>query len=438
MSDRRGMTIAATCTVVLLGLTSPRQAVAQPAAKGTLRHLAQQAIQTGRVSQYTGTQVAAGSDLAFQGDLLVAGAYEGVGFFRILNGPPYLEQISFFNCAGAQGDVSIWGDYVFVSMEHQSAFYTPVTNYDAGPTCNSDGMAAQEGIRIIDISDPSAPRQVKFIPIVCGSHTHTIVPDPDGKSVYLYNSALPRYLIEDYVRYCNRLTIIEFPADDASRAKVIAEPSMDLEIGCHDITAFPDEGIAAAACWTDSFLWDISNPAEPEVISKLPTKWTDGHHAASFTWDGKYVAIGQEAGNCTTRAGEIAFYDIRDRTQPKQVGRFHIPRQAPGSFCWSHNFMVVPTKDASRYVLTAGFYNGGISVVDFSDPRSPREIAFAMVVDEGGRNPEPWGAYWYNGRIYSNDWTSGFGVGAYEMKGLGSRDARSFPVRLNPQLQTRD
>ena len=146
--------------------------------------------------------------------------------------------------------------------------------------------------------------------------------------------------------------------------------------------------------------------------------------------------MGQEAGNCTGKEGEIVFYDITDRKKPKKVGRFHIPRAPRGSFCWAHNFGVVKTKDTSRYVLTAGFYNGGTTVVDFSDPRRPREVAFsARAVN--GELPQPWGAYWYQGRIYTNDWTSGLGVTVYEMDGLSTRDVHSVQ-RLNPQLQIWD
>lgn len=423
-----------TAIVAVAAFATPLEA-ATPA-RPALQRLAQMPIEmnSGKTSFGTGTTGAAGADLAFQGDLLVAGAWEGIGLFRILERAPYLKQLSFFDCPGAQGDVSVWGDYVFVSMEHQSSYgLTP--NTGVSDTCNQSGMGfGMEGVRIIDISDPRKPRQVKFIPIVCGSHTHTLI--PDGDKLYLYNSALAAPYAGDYAPYCARITIIEMPADDPLQAGVVAEPGMSLREGCHDITAFPEEGIALGACWQHSWLWDITDPADPRIISRLPSDWADGHHAAAFTWDGKYVAIGQEAGNCTTEEGEIAIYDIRDRKHPKRVGRFHLPRSVVGSFCWAHNFSVVPTKDRSRYVLTAGFYNGGTTVVDFSDPRKPKEVGFSAEA-RGRVLPQPWGAYWYNGRIYSNDWNSGFGVTVYEMEGLGASDGLHFNRRLNPQLQVR-
>ena len=415
----------------IVAAPSPAQG---PLASGkSLRRLAQVEIALPHVSPWTTEAKAAGSDLAFQGDLLVAGAYEGFGLFRILDKAPYVEQLSFFDCPGTQGDVSIWGDYVFISMEHQSAFYTRVTNEKVSPTCNAEGSAGQEGIRIVDISDPRAPKQVKFVPITCGSHNHTLI--PDGDKMYIYNSALPLYQIDDYVQYCNRLSIVEFPIDDPTQAAIASEPSMDLEIGCHDVTVFPKLDLAAGACWMDSYLWDISNPAEPKTVSKLPSDWVEGHHAAAFTWDGRYLAVGQESGDCTGKEGEIVFYDIRDPKKPKKVGRFHLPRAVTGSFCWSHNFATVPTKDKSRYVLTAGFYNGGVSVIDFSKPARAKEIGYAAL-SQNGVLPEPWGAYWYNGRIYTNDWTSGLGVGVYKMKGLGAAAGKRFRGRFNPQLQT--
>ena len=430
MFRRTSIVTAALLAVAIVA--SPLQA-ASPG-RPVLDELTQLPIETGATSFGTGTSGAAGSDLAFQGDLLVAGAWEGIGLYRILKKAPYLEQLSFFACPGAQADVSVWGDYVFVSVEHQSS-YNATPNTGISETCNSGGLGfGMEGIRIIDISDPREPRQVRFIPIVCGSHTHTLI--PDGDKLYLYNSALSAPYAGDYVPYCARITILEMPGDDPTQAEVVAEPPMDLVQGCHDITAFPDEGLALGACWTDSWLWDISDPAEPRIISKLPSDWADGHHAAAFTWDGKYVAVGQEAGDCTTDEGEIAFYDIRDRKDPKKVGRFHLPRPVTGSFCWAHNFSTVPTKDRSRYVLTAGFYNGGTTVVDFSNPRNPQEVAFSAK-ERDGVLPQPWGAYWDNGRIYTNDWNSGFGLTVYEMDGLGAADAYRFTPRLNPQLQIR-
>ena len=419
------------CALLALACGTISAAPAAGSTRPQLEQLAQVPIVIPKVSVGTGTNAASGSDLAFQGDLVVAGAWEGIGFFRILDKAPYLKQLSFFDCPGAQGDVSIWGDYVFVSVEHQSS-YNATPNLGVSTTCNPPGVGfGMEGIRIIDISDPTAPTHVKFIPIVCGSHNNTLI--PHGDKLYIYNSALASYYVDDYAKYCQRLTIIEMPKDDPAQATIVAEPPMDLDVGCHDVTAFPAKGIALGACWTDSWLWDIRKPADPKIISKLPTDWIEGHHAASFTWDGKYVAVGQEAGNCTTKEGEIVFYDIRDRTQPKPVGRFHLPRAALGGFCWSHNMGVVRTKDQSRYMLTAGFYNGGTTVVDFSDPRKPKEVAFhARMVN--GELPRPWGAYWYKGRIYTNDWTSGLGVTVYEMDGLGIRDVHSTQ-RLNPQLQ---
>lgn len=422
---------AVACLLVVAMSGALSVAPAAGSSRPQLEQLAQMPIVTPNVSVGTGKNAASGSDLAFQGDLVVAGAYEGVGFFRILDKAPYLEQLSFFDCPGAQGDVSIWGDYVFVSVEHQSS-YNATPNLGVSPTCNTSGVGiGLEGIRIIDISDPTAPKQVKFIPIVCGSHDNTLI--PHGDKLYLYNSALSPAAVSGYASHCGRLNIIEMPKDDPTQAAIVAEPAMDLQNGCHDVTAFPAKGIALGACWTDSWLWDIRDPADPKILSKLPSDWDAGHHAASFTWDGKYVAVGQEAGNCMTKEGEIVFYDITDRKKPKKVGRFHIPRAPLGGFCWAHNFGVVKTKDKSRYVLTAGFYNGGTTVVDFSDPRKPKEIAFsAQAVN--GELPQPWGAYWYQGRIYTNDWTSGLGVTVYEMDGLSTREVHSVQ-RLNPQLQ---
>ena len=110
-----------------------------------------------------------GSDMAFDGNKLIAGTYQGTSIFKILKGAPYVKQIGFHACSGAQGDVSVAGDLAFVSLDGASNDRTPACN-------NTDDSAGKEGIRIIDISNPRQIQQVKFVETECGSHTHTLVP----------------------------------------------------------------------------------------------------------------------------------------------------------------------------------------------------------------------------------------------------------------------
>ena len=137
------------------------------------------------------------------------------------------------------------------------------------------------------------------------------------------------------------------------------------------------------------------------------------------------------------------FYDISDPTDPVELGHHSLPRipevdsaaEAERFRCTTHNFNVVPFRDASRYVVVSSYYSGGIAAIDFSDPATPEEIAY-YVHRPGGVNPDTWAAYWYNGRIYTNDFQSTFGVGVYELAGTTSRKVvRYFRGDTNPQVQ---
>ena len=136
------------------------------------------------------------------------------------------------------------------------------------------------------------------------------------------------------------------------------------------------------------------------------------------------------------------FYDISDPASSQLAGYYGPPRTAfPDSLeklfghaCTNHNFSVLPMRDGS-YIASTSYYGAGLSVVDFSDPANPKEIAY-YVHRPGGVNPDTWAAYWYNGRIYTNDFQSTFGVGVYELAGTTSRKVvRYFRGDTNPQVQ---
>ena len=135
-------------------------------------------------------------------------------------------------------------------------------------------------------------------------------------------------------------------------------------------------------------------------------------HSAFFTWDGKYFATMDETGGgvqarCfgsrpASQDGYYYFYKVvrPGSPEPALISRYTIPRPQPAtSECVSHNATAIPVR--KRYLASAAYYQGGVSVVDFTDVRNPREVAFADVADATGSSDE-WSSYWYNGRIYSN------------------------------------
>jgi hypothetical protein len=392
---------------------------------------------------------AQGSDMAFRGDILVAGSYEGMALFQILRKAPYVRQISFFDCPASQGDVSVLGDYVLISIDSGGS------NNGQTPRCNNtdDSMGA-EGIRIVDISDPRAPRQVRFVETPCGSHTHTIL--PDGAKTYVYVESYP---LGAPTADCSpvshrKVSIIEMPTADPTKAKVAGALDVSPEIGCHDVTVVPKRKLAAVACIAESQIWDISDPLQPVILSRIVNPSIQIHHSAALTWDGKYMVIGDEfAGSVTGTCpgerpwpvGAMWFYDVTDPATPLVAGYYNIPRRAlPESSeeagylaCTTHNFNILPMKHEGHYVTAVGYRNAGISVVDFSDPAMAQEIAYYLQLNDG-MIPDVWSAYWYNGRIYASDNGAYRGISVYEMEGTGRKDVHYFDGILNPQVQIPD
>jgi hypothetical protein len=391
-------------------------------------------------------EYADGSDLAFEGDLVIAGSYSGTAIYKILSGRPYVEQIGFHHCPGGQGDVSVYEDLAFVSLD------SPQSEQAVGcaePAAQKS--AGKEGVRILDISDPTAPVQIDFVETDCGSHTHVINPTRDAVYIYVMSYPLGVQTASCSVASHRKVSIVEVPLDAPTKAKVVGFLDVSPEIGCHDVTIFPNGKLAASACIGETQIWDISDPAKPEIISRIVNPSIEIHHGVAVTWDEKYLAIADEfagsvtgecAGDRYSPIGAMWFYDISDPTVPVLAGYYNVPRggrpetaeEAGYIACTTHNFHILPMKEKGRYIAVAGYRAAGISVVDFSDPAAPKEIAYYQQLDEG-MIPDVWSAYWYNGRIYANDNGAGRGLSVYTLKGTGPSDVRYFKDRMNPQVQ---
>lgn len=401
---------------------------------------------------------ARGTDLAFQGRLMVAGTYEGTGLFKLGRGAP--QQVGFHDCPGSQGDVSILGDYVFVSID------TPSSNSAQSAVCNntatnqSDTSLRKEGIRILDISNARAPRQVAFVETECGSHTNTLI--PGATTSYMYVDSYP---LTDSPDKCNKavhpegeFSVLEFPTADPAQARIASTPDVlppqyADSIGCHDTGVLPEQNLAVAACLGAWAVLDITDPVNPRTLSVIQNPAIELDHSAQLTWDGKYAVIGDEhagaagGGGCSpdqdSPVGAMWFYDLSDRSSPKLEGSYSLPRVPPVDSageverfrCTTHNYEILPMRDPSRYIAVSSYYSGGLSVVEFSAPSQPRELGYYLPQVEG-KNPDMWSGYWYNGRIYTNEHASRLGVGAFEMDGLSTREVRPYRGTFNPQTQT--
>lgn len=406
---------------------------------------------------------AQGSDLAFKGNRVYAGTYQGTALYKIVpKREGYLKQIGFHKCPGSQGDVSVVGTTVFVSID------APSSNNIENGACNNtkstgfyenEKSTNLEGIRVVDFSNPKQPKQVAFVATKCGAHTNTLV--PDGAMTYMYIESYPVAQAAD----CNAaaghgaISILKFPTNDPSKIEfdkffdITPTPlPNDAPLGCHDLQAWPDRDIVIAACITEAQVWDIKDPANPVIISRITNPDVQIWHSAAFTWDGKYAIISDEyggaaggggcAGDKDSTVGAMWFYDITDPKAPELKGHYSLPRIPPNDEpdeaqrfrCTTHLYTILPMKDETKYIAIASYYSGGISMVDFSDPADPKELAHYLPLP-GGVTPDTWATYWYNGRVYTNDHLSGHGVGVYRIKGTGARKVKFYNGGLNPQTQ---
>jgi hypothetical protein len=352
------------------------------------------------------------SDIAFWGNIGVAGNYDG---FRVFNTQTQ-QVLATKLCRGPQNDVGLWEHngrlLLFMGIDQ------PQRNTDGNDFCSevrsSDTTACGppfcfEGIRIFDLTNPTNPVLIKSVHTQCGSHTHTIVPDLKNTRILLYISSYPGGSGPNCVAPFRKISIVEVPLDAPETASVLSTPPTTPTVpGCHDITVFMAINKAAAACDDEGQIWDISDPANPNTLNPLhiDDPGVNYWHSAAFTWDGQYVVYMDESfsvhGCSPGGDGKIRIFRVSDG---QVMSAYTIPRPQPGAYCSVHNGNIVPV--LGKYVLVAGWYYGGTSVVDFTNPMQPREVAYYDFTPTSGQS---WSSYWYNGRIYSNDMNRGVDV----------------------------
>ncbi len=391
-----------------------------------------------------------GTDLAFQGDYAYQGNYYGFTVYDIKN-PAKPAVVSRVSCPGAQNDVSVRGNLLFLSVDE------PLRNDSCkGETGSEASASSWEGIRIFDISDKARPKYIKAVKTACGSHTHTLVPDKAGKAVYLYVSSYgPEAKFPGCKPPHDRISIVKVPLDRPTAAKVVATPVLFPEggnetqeglllptSGCHDITVFPKKNLAAGACMGDGVLMDISDRERPKVTATVTDENFAFWHSATFNNTGNKIVFTDELGGglgatCTKAVsperGANAVYDI-EGGQLVRKSYYKIPRvQTTSENCVAHNGSLIPVK--GRDIMVQAWYQGGVSIWDFTDSAQPTEIGY---FDRGPLRPADlggsWSAYYYNGHIYSSDIQKGLDV----LRISDKRTAPAAKVRLkvlNAQTQ---
>src|SRR5712691_11080203 len=396
----------------------------------------------------------ANSDLAFSGTHLFMGSFHGFNTYDIERpGKPKLS--ASVVCPGGQGDVSVHGNLLFMSVEQTRG------RLDCGVQGVPTPVSAERfrGVRIFDISDMSKPKQVAAIQTCRGSHTHTLVTDPnDTANLYVYGSGTGSVRSAEELAGCSGLKpeedpntalfsidVIQVPLAAPQNARVVSRPRIfadtatgaiaGLEKGgnrgpnaqparatnqCHDITVFPEIGLAAGACSGNGILLDIRDPKNPVRLDHVSDKNFAYWHSATFNNDGTKVIFTDEwggGGRPRCRATDLpnwgadAIFDIVDRKlQFKSYYKMPAP-QTEQENCVAHNGSLIPVP--GRDIMTQAWYQGGASVFDFTDSAHPVEIAFfdrgpidAKTLMTGGY----WSTYWYNGYIYGSEIARGLDI----------------------------
>jgi hypothetical protein len=406
-----------------------------------------------------------GTDIAFWGKRMLLGRLDqsnpaGPGGFRIVNiaDPTNPRQIGEFSCPGDQSDVSVWKTLVIVSVDK------PTEPGCSPPTSTS----TWEGIRLVSIADPQHPTVLKEIRTDCGSHTNTTYPDPANGKLYVYVLSYPlagRYNPAQALPTCNaqshrKISIVEIDLSNpaATGQDDVKTFPVETNIGCHDVTLFLERKLAAAACLTESQMWNIEDPANPRIIGRIQSPLINIHHSTVFSNDGNTLVVGDELGGaaaspgCVSDAdtyGGLFFYDVTGAKAqaPELVGTYKLPQQMVSEFCTAHLFNVVPRRDA-RDVLVSSWYAGATSVIDFTDPRDPRQLAYYIPSETTSPDQQPteaaaWSSYWYNGYVFSNNFDEDVNSISKRSRGLDVFKVDLPSVnkgavrlgRLNPQVQ---
>ncbi|HZJ43673.1 MAG TPA: hypothetical protein VFD63_07895 [Pyrinomonadaceae bacterium] len=415
----------------------------------------------------------ANSDLAFQGNHLFQGNFYGFNIYDISN-PAKASLLTSVVCPGGQGDLSVFKNLLFMSVEMPNGRLDCGTQGfppEPAPAAAKEGEekkqtvpAAQKdrfrGVRIFDITDVKNPKQIAAVQTCRGSHTHTLVVDPnDKKNVYIYVSGTSFVRQSEELAGCSgeaadkdpntalfRIDVIKVPLAAPQTAAVVSSPRIfiDPRTGalnglnnggthgkngmekpsdtnqCHDITVYSKLGLAAGACSGNGILLDIKDPANPKRLDAVNDPNYSYWHSASFSNDGSKVVFTDEWGgglgarcraNDPNKWGADAVFHLKDN-KLNFASYYKLPAaQGDSENCVAHNGSLIPVP--GRDLEVQAWYQGGISLMDFTDADHPVEIAY---FDRGPIDPKmlvlggDWSAYWYNGQIYASEIARGLDV----------------------------
>jgi hypothetical protein len=420
------------------------------------------------------------SDLAFVGDYVIQGNYSGMQIWDISN--PHRPRLrTAYVCPGSQSDVSVYGHLLFVSAEATNG------RIDCGLQGVADTISKDRarGIRIYDISDIDHPKSLTIVQTCRGSHTNTLVADPrDTANVYIYVSGSAQVRPSGELEGCSagmmnddpntalfRIEVIQVPVAHPEQAHIVSSPRIFNDLSgskrhgestadsiaqvalmkarginpgqlrgyqgmgptqCHDITAYPGVGYAGGACSGYGLLLDIRDPAHPVRVASVIDSNMAAWHSVTFNNDGSKILFSDEWGGgsqprCRVTDkhewGADAIYALNAGTMTFVSYYKMSAPQTPFENCVAHNGSLIPIP--GRDVMVQAWYQGGISVFDWTDAAHPKEIAF---FDRGPMDSTKlvgggyWSAYWYNGYIVGSEESRGMDMFELKPSGLMSQN----------------
>jgi hypothetical protein len=435
---------------------------------------------TGRSLDY------ANSDLAFgmNGRLALQGNFHGLIFYNIED-PAKTSLQTIVSCPGGQGDTSIYGNLAFMSVEGygrldcgsepspaaagrgRGAATPPAAGAPAAAPAPPGGRGAAPadpmrmyGVRIFDISDPRKPRQVAGVQTCRGSHTHSLVLDPNDKeNIYIYVSGSSGIRSSEEKAGCVAdpaapntssfgIDVIKVPLKNPEQSAVVShayifmdantgqiasvrgrrqgtgEPSANPTSGCHDVTSFPFHKLLGGACSGNGLLLDTSNVTKPKRLDDVADAAFAFWHSATFNNDGTKLLFSDEWGGGTSPMcqnihppmwGGNAIFDIQGTGDNRHLkfGGYFKPAawQTATENCVAHNGSLVPIP--GRDVMVQAFYQGGATVFDFTNSSNIKEIAY---FDRGPIDANNlviggyWSVYYYNGYLYGSEIARGLDI----------------------------
>jgi hypothetical protein len=402
------------------------------------------------------------SDLAFTRNYVIQGNYSGYQVWDVAN-PARPALVTAYVCPGSQGDVSVYHNLMFMSAEDQRG------RKDCGMQGVADTVSKERlrGIRIFEISDIAHPKLLTTVQTCRGSHTHTVVTDPnDAANVYLYISGSAPVRSPNELEGCSsapieqdtstalfRIEVIKVPLAAPEQARIVTSPRIfaglapvmthtdtgaaPLRAGrtvtqCHDITVYPAIGLAGGACAGYGLLLDIRDPANPKRIGEVADPNFSFWHSATFSNDGTKILFTDEWGGgsqprCRSTdkpewGADALFRLVNGKMTFVRYYKLPAP-QTSNENCVAHNGSLIPVP--GRDIMVQSWYQGGVSIFDWTDLAHPKEIAYfdrgpmdSTKMVSGGT----WSAYWYNGNIYSSEMSRGLDVLALKPSGLLSQN----------------